>query len=199
MNMTATVKHEQFFEQDLLYKLKSTGNLKRRGEEQLFHQYFYFIKVGLKKYSLTEENVCDAYTDSVLAAIESICKGSFQAKSSLKTFLYQIFHNKCVDVLRKKATHRGRAHQTTDIGRVQMNLLDNSETIIEHLVQKADADLVKRKLKQLPGRSQLLLLLSADGYTDEEIAVEMNFKTRHVVKTSRLRCIRALRQLSKAS
>jgi hypothetical protein len=39
-----------------------------------------------------------------------------------------------------------------------------------------------------------LLALFADGFSDQEIAVAMEYKTAEVVKTSRLRCIDKLRQ-----
>ncbi len=52
-----------------------------KGEEQLFKKYFYFICKGINRYSLSEDNSFDAYSDTIIAAIKSVTNGSFQGKS----------------------------------------------------------------------------------------------------------------------
>jgi hypothetical protein len=76
-------------------------------------------------------------------------------------------------------------------------LSDTSKTVIQQLVDKSDIDLLKRRLDELGGTCRELLHLSADGYSDKEIAISMEYKTADVVKTSRLRCLERLRQLYK--
>jgi RNA polymerase sigma-70 factor (ECF subfamily) len=189
---------EHTAEQEILAKLKSPGIIRMKGEEQLFKKYFYFIRYGRNKYSLTEDNLFDAYSDTIIAAIRSITDDSFQKKSSLKTFLYQIFHNRCVDILRKKTALKSTINQTVSINEVEIFLSDNSQSVIDQLIKKADAEAFKQQINQLCSKSQRLMLLAAEGYTDKEIAIKMNFKTRDVVKTSRLRCMRTLRLLNRA-
>ncbi len=196
--MTCLTKQEHFAEQEILDKLRSSGIIRMKGEEQLFKKYFYFIQIGRNKYALTEDNLFDAYSDTIIAAIKSITNNSFQKKSSLKTFLYQIFHNRCVDILRKKTALKGSINQTVSINDLQIHLSDNSQSVIDQLIKKADAEAFKQQINQLCSKSQRLMLLAAEGYTDKEIAIEMNFKTGDVVKTSRLRCMRTLRSLNRA-
>jgi len=169
-----------------------------KGEEQLFNKYGYFINLGINKYSLPQDSISDAYSDSILAAIESIINRSFREKSSLKTFLFQIFQNKCIDILRKKTTRRNSVHRTAAIGNSQMHVSDPSQSVLEKLIERAEIDELKEQFKKLCDKRQRLLLLSAEGYTDNEIAMEMNFKTSFVVKTCRLRCIHSLRKLKNA-
>ena len=78
-------------------------------------------------------------------------------------------------------------------------LSDASKTIIQQLVEKADRSLLRQRLEELGAKCRELLLLSADGYTDREIAAELDYKSPDVVKTSRLRCLERLRQLYKNS
>jgi len=169
-----------------------------KGEEQLFKKYSYFMNVGVNKYSLSEDSLSDAYSDAILAAIESIINHSFQEKSSVKTFLFQIFQNKCIDSIRKKTTRRNSVHKTAAIDNARMDIADPSQSILDKLIERGEIDTLNQQLKKLCDKRQRLLLLSAEGYTDKEIAVEMNFKTRYVVKTSRLRCIHSLRKLKNA-
>lgn len=61
----------QFVEKAIVDNLRSTGVIRMKGEEQLFKQYMYFIRVGAKKYALAEDSLFDAYSDTVLAGIEA--------------------------------------------------------------------------------------------------------------------------------
>jgi RNA polymerase sigma factor (sigma-70 family) len=184
-------------DQEIIDNLRQAGAIKRKGEEQFFNLYSYFIQEGVRKYTITKEESFDAYSDSLLAAIEKISNGSFEGRSSLKTWLFQIFQNKCVDLLRKKTTNKNSIHKTVSVSEMLYQLSDASKTIIEQLVEKADVDLLKKKLSEMGNKCRELLMLSADGYSDKELSLQLAYKSADVVKTSRLRCLEKLRQLYK--
>lgn len=177
--------------------LLQAGAEKRKAEDALFTSYAYFIGQGRQKYTLTEEEAFDAYSDSVLAAIQKISAGAFEKRSSLKTWLFQIFQHKCVDLLRKKTTNKNSIHQTADVSDMLYQLSDTSKTIIQQLMEQADIDLLKKRLHELGTKCRELLLLSADGNSDKELSAQLAYKSADVVKTSRLRCLEKLRQLYK--
>jgi len=185
----------RFTEQDLIFSLLQDGITRRRGEDQLFEQYAYLMHDATRKHSITYDEAYDAYSDAVLSVIESISNRSFEGRSSLKTYLYQIFHNKCVDLIRKKSTNKYSVHRTVSLPDVLHELSDSAKLIIQQLAEKADLDLLKRKLNELGENCRRLLTLSAEGNADKEIAVLMDYKSSDVVKTSRLRCLEKLRQL----
>ena len=184
-------------DEELIDNLRQESSSKRKGEEQLFTSYTYFIREGMHKHALSEDEAFDAYSDTILSAIEKIRNGSFEGRSSLKTWLYQIFHNKCVDLLRKKTTNKHSVHQTTMINDWLLQLSDTGKSIIQNLIDKTDWDFLKQKLNELGDTCKRLLTLSAEGYSDKEIGELMEYKTADVVKTSRLRCLEKLRQLYK--
>lgn len=181
----------------LLDGLRQEGIEKRKGEEQLFITYDYFIREGIHKHSLSGDEAFDAYSDTILSAIEHIRNGSFEGRSSLKTWLYQIFHHKCVDLLRKRSTNKNSVYQTASISDWLFQLSDSSKSVIQKLSEKADWDFLKQKLNELGDNCRKLLTLSANGYSDKEISGLLEYKTADVVKTSRLRCLEKLRQLYK--
>ena len=196
MNSVKTLLHTA--DRKLTAGLLQGGIDRRRAEEQLFTSYVYFIKEGIKKYSLQEDEAFDAYSDSILSAIEKITNGSFESRSSLKTYLYQIFHNKCVDLLRKKTTNKYSVHKTLSIKESFFDISDAARSVIQRLVDKSDWAALRQKLDELGDNCRRALLLWADGHSDQEIATMIDYKTAAVAKTSRIRCLEKLRQLYKA-
>jgi RNA polymerase sigma factor (sigma-70 family) len=180
---------------ELINNLKGNDIERKKGEEGLFTAYTYFIKEGERKYALAHDDVFDAYADAVLAVIEKIRDNSFKGLSSIKTYLFQIFHNKCVDLLRKKTTNKQSVHQTAPISELMLQLSDSAKSIIHQLIEKTDFDLLKQKLNELGDNCKQLLLMWADGNSDKEIVSQLAYKTADVVKTTRLRCLDKLRQL----
>ena len=181
-------------DEDLITHLQQDPHLKRKAEDALFSRYVYFIKEGMNKYSLSEEEAFDAYSDTILYAIGSIAGNIFEKKSSLKTYLYRIFTNKCVDLIRKKTTNKNSIHQTASITDMLLKIADTARTVVQQLIEKTDMDTLASRLKQLGDKCKQMLALYADGYTDKEIAAALDYKTADVIKTSRLRCIEKLRQ-----
>ena len=189
---------QHFTDQEIVSGLLQSGTNRRRAEEQLFRQYNYFIHEGIRKYSLSNDESFDAYSDAVLSAIEKIITHSFEGRSSLKTWLFQIFHNKCVDLIRKKSTNKRSVHQTDEIKEGLHALADTARSVIQQLIDKADISLLRRQLQEIGDNCRKMLLLHADGYSDKEIALDMEYNSADVVKTSRLRCLEKLRQLYKS-
>ncbi|MBS1600965.1 MAG: sigma-70 family RNA polymerase sigma factor [Bacteroidetes bacterium] len=186
-------------DQEIIEQLKQQGIDKIKSEEQLFNRYVYFIREGMSKHALSEDDAFDAYSDTILSAIEKISNGTFEGRSSLKTYLYQIFHNKCVDLLRKKTTNKQSVHRTESITDKFMHMSDAAKSIVQQLVEKSDWDLLRQKLNELEDKCRKLLLMWADNYADKEISVALVYKSADVVKTSRLRCLDKLRQLYKTT
>ena len=182
-------------DEELISSLLQNNSYRRKAEEELFNRHAYFIREGISKYSLLEEEAFDAYSDTILQAIDNIIKGAFEKRSTLKTYLYRIFNNKCVDLIRKKTTNKSSIHQTTSISDMLSMIADSAKTIIQQLMEKADLDMLRNKMKELGENCRQLLAMFADGYNDKEIATAMQYKTADVVKTSRLRCLDKLRQL----
>ncbi len=185
-------------DREIVDNIQQGGAARRKGEEQLFNSYSYFIKEGISKYSFSEDDAFDVYSDTILTTINTLTNGSFEGRSSLKTYIYKIYHNKSVDLLRKKTTNKNSVHQTASITDMLFNISDTAKPVVERLIEKSDWSYLKQKLSELGENCKQILLLSTEGYTDKEIAVSLEFKTADVVKTSRLRCLDRLRKLYKS-
>lgn len=180
---------------EIIDNLTRDGNSRRKAEDQLFNGFSYFVKEGIRKYSLAEEEALDVYSDTIISAIEKITTGLFEGRSSLKTYLFRIFHNKCVDRIRQLTTNKNKIHRSAALADLLVaNLSDSAKSVIQLLVERSDFELLKKRLSELGDNCRKMLGLFADGYSDKEIAVAMEYKTAEVVKTSRLRCLEKLRQ-----
>ena len=184
-------------DKELISNLRQNSVAKRKAEDQLFSRYMYFIKEGMNKYSLVEEEAFDAYSDCILQAIDNIITGVFEEKASIKTYLYRIFNNKCVDLIRKKTTNKQGIHQTAEISHGMEMISDTAKTVVQQMIDNTNLQVLAIKLNQLADNCKKLLTMFADGFSDKEIASSMDYKSADVVKTSRLRCLEKLKQLYK--
>lgn len=182
-------------DEELIKSLQLNNFHARKAEETLFNQYAYFIREGMHKYAIQEEQSFDAYSDTVLHAIDNIRKGHFEGRSSLKTYLYRIFVNKCVDLIRKKTTNKESIHQTASVTDMLLLIADPAKTAVQQLIEQADREALNNNIRDLGENCGKLLLMFAEGYSDKEIAELVKYKSSDVVKTSRLRCLDKLRQL----
>jgi RNA polymerase sigma factor (sigma-70 family) len=179
---------------EIAQNLRRDGVVRRAAEEQLFNKYAYYIRRGCADHEITEDEAFDAYSDSILAAIDTITRGKFEHRSSLKTWLHKIFHNKCVDLIRKRTTNKTSVHRTRAIDDMMMQLSDTARPVIQQLIDKSEYQLLWQKLELLGEKCKKLLSLFAESYSDKEIAELAGYKTAEVAKTSRIRCLEKLRQ-----
>jgi RNA polymerase sigma factor (sigma-70 family) len=182
---------------EILTNLSLTGAPRLRSEELLFNKYRYFIREGVLKYHIKEEESFDAYCDAILAFIREHQNGRFEGRSSLKTYIYKIFLNKCVDLVRKNSTNKRSVFQTSMISDRLEQLSDTSRNILQQLIEKADYSMLRQQIQLLGENCQKMLMYWADNFSDREIAVVLEYKSADVVKTSRLRCLEKLKQLYK--
>lgn len=189
------MKSSTLDENNIISGLQEGGTQRRLFERKLYEHFFYLIKQGVWKYGLSEDICASAYSDTIISLIENIVSRRFEGKSSLKSYTYQIFMNKCVDEMRKKTTNKGRiSYEAKEIDSFITNLPDGARDIVQQMIDRSDQSLLMQKLKELGEKCRELLLLFEDGYSDNEIAHQMQYNSAQVVKTTRLRCLEKLRE-----
>src|SRR5215213_1375257 len=91
-------------DQEIIEGLSARNNQRPIYEKELYQKYNYFINEGCRKYNMNFDDGFSAYSDAVLSVIHNVIDNSFANRSSLKTYLYKVFSNKCIDFVRKKTT-----------------------------------------------------------------------------------------------
>ena len=180
---------------DIVNGILASGSQVRVFENRLYDKFVYLIREGVWKHKLTEDECSMAYSDTVLTVIENIQKGKFEGRSELKTYVYQIFNNKCVDAIRKNTTNKQQVNRGAPIDDYLYILPDETRGIIETLISRFDASLLQKRIAELGEKCKQMLLAWGEGFMDQEIAAEMGYQSAAVVKTSRLRCLEKLKVL----
>ena len=179
---------------DLITGIRAGGAQRRLYENKLYEKYSYLVADGVRKHRLAEDDCASAYSDSILTIFENISSGRFEGRSELKTYLYQIFTNKCVDAIRKKTTNRSSVHDAFSLDDSLMQLPDAARSAVQNLIAQSDVDVLHRHLNELGDKCRSMILLWGEGYSDDEIAATMTYNSAAVAKTSRLRCLDKLRE-----
>ena len=182
---------------DIVAGLQADGSSRVSIENRFYEKYLYLIRTAMHKHRLDEADCTSAYDDAVLAVIDHISSGRFLGQSTLKTYLYQLFTNKCVDLIRKKTTNREQVNNGVSIDDALLQLPDPARTVVQHLIMQGDAEQLHRHLHTIGDKCRQMLLAWGGGYSDEEIAQQMSYNTSSVAKTSRLRCLEILREAYK--
>lgn len=179
---------------DIIAGIQGGGPTRHSAENRLYEKYLFMVRAGERKHQLAYEDCVSAYDDAILAVIEHIITGRFLGQSKLETYLYQIFTNKCVDLIRKKTTNREQVHNGVSIDDTLLQLPDQARTVVQQLIMQNDTDRLHQHLQNLGDKCRQMLLAWGEGYSDEEIAQQLNYNTASVAKTSRLRCLERLRE-----
>ena len=179
----------------LISGILSKDGQRRTFENRLYEQYSYLIREGTWKHKLTSDECSMVYSDTILTTIEHIQTNRFEGRSGLKTYVYQIFNNKCVDLLRKNATNRQQVHRGDTLDDYMNILPDDSRSIIQQLIDQYDQEILQQRLRETGEKCRQMLKAWSEGFMDQEIAAEMGYQSAAVVKTSRLRCLEKLREL----
>lgn len=184
----------QLSDAELMAGIRAGGTQRRLYENKLYLKYQHFIAEGVRKHRLTEDDCASAYSDTILAVFDNISNGRFEGRSELKTYITQIFNNKCVDAIRKKTTNRSSVHDAYSLDDALMQLPDESRSIVQMLIAQSDVEKLQRHLRDLGDKCRSMILSWGEGYSDDEIAQTMGYNSAAVAKTSRLRCLEKLRE-----
>lgn len=174
--------------------LKSDNNKRPYFEKELYLKYNYFIDEGCRKFRLPYEDSFSAYSDAVMSVIHNVIVNDFEKRSLLKTYLFQIFSNKCIDLVRKNMAVKQSVHQPSVVPELLGQLPDATKSVVEKIIERQKVEEVKRYLDEIGNKCKEILLLFEDGYTDNEIAKKLEYNNAAVVKTTRLRCLDRIKQ-----
>lgn len=182
------------YEISIIEGIRANDRSRASFERKLYDSYKYLVDEGCRKFHITQEDSFTAYSDAVLSVICNIMADRFDGRSSLKTYLYQVFSNKCIDLVRKNTTNKQQVNHSVTSPELLVQLPDAARTVIERLVDQQKMDVIQKQMAILGQKCKEILLLFEDGFSDREISEKLEYSTAAVAKITRLRCLEKLRE-----
>lgn len=175
-------------EEILLADIRLGGLQQERAMSDLFRRYHAFIGMGQGRYRLSESQAMQAYSDTLLSFRRQVLTERFRGDSQIKTYLFKIFSNKCVDIIRK------RPSKEVDGLDEARNIPNESDNVLRKIIIQEEMDKLMGEFKKLGETCQQILLLAEYlGYTSAEIAEKIGFKNAHSVTSKKHKCLQRLR------
>ncbi|MEL6253682.1 MAG: sigma-70 family RNA polymerase sigma factor [Bacteroidota bacterium] len=183
-------KKPVYTDQHLIESIQSGGKKREEAITILFDLHRGFLFKIKRKLFLSEEELQDAYVDSILKVGNQITLGKFRGDSKLSTYLYSIFFNKCVDLSRRK-----KSNQITLV-EPQLEMEDAVGNLWDLMEVKDELKQLKSALSKMGENCQHVLLdWGYYGYSMEEIAERRNLKNPQSAKSLKYKCLKKLREL----
>ncbi|MEL7534658.1 MAG: sigma-70 family RNA polymerase sigma factor, partial [Bacteroidota bacterium] len=93
-------KKAKYEEEAMISAIKKGGFDRQRAAQIIFDAHQGLVYKGKQKYRLNEDDATDLYADAVVSMMRQVENDRFKGDSSLFTFLYRIFNNRCLNFIR---------------------------------------------------------------------------------------------------
>jgi len=171
-------------DQNFIDGILTGGSVMQKTVERFYHDNFNLVYKTIGSHHLIKEEALDAYSDAVTAFVENIRNMKFRGDSKCRTYFIRIFHNKCIDIIRKNATNR-IDKDTISLDNMGMDLIQE--------VADEDQDIsLPDFLVQLSEICREVLMDWSDGYSMEDIAVRNGLRNAHTARSKRYNCFKQL-------
>ncbi len=183
-----------YSDEELIAGIQQGGITRDKHLTYIFDQYAGFVVKLQQEKRLTLSEAKDAYVDAVVALGEKVANGKFQGNSKLSTYLYRIFSNKCIDVIRKKTARQ------VDMTYELPDLKDPEKNLLDALAIRDQAGLLKEMVQELGAKCQQILMDWAyHGYKMDEIAQRAGLKDADSAYSQKYKCLKKLRERIKST
>jgi RNA polymerase sigma factor (sigma-70 family) len=151
----------------------------------LYDSYFPAIKNHVMKNSGSQDDVSDVFQDTIIVLYRQITEENLNLTADLKGYFFGIARNVWSAQLRKNQKVTGLEIDIAD---------EDADEYADPLMERV----VSRAFQKLRPDQQRILSLFSDGYSYEDIAVQMNLKNELYARRKKYLCKEALLDLVKA-
>lgn len=183
-------KKGKYSDAELIEGIKAGGLRRQRMTQTFFDTHRGLVIKGVRQFRITEEAAADIYTDSIINLMRQVENDHFKGDSTLFTYLFTIFKNKCLNYLRDQKP------QPINWKEEFLALPDYAQNALDQLINKESLDNLYGFLKKLGDKCrQILWDTLYYGYNADEVAERMGYKDSNSVYITKHRCLKKLEQL----
>jgi len=179
----------------LIEEIIQGGPKQEKAIQYLYEQCFYMVHDGRSKYhQLDDDDLLTAYNNAIIAVRRQILNHGFRGESAISTYLQKIFSNRAIDIIRSKTSNRVMSVEFLP------EQPDDSQDILSNWVREEQLALVRKKLLELGGVCEKILILSEYfNHTSQQIAEAIGFSNANSVNSKKYSCLQKLRELMKSA
>ena len=179
-----------YSDREVIEGIQAGGLQQERMVNQLFDRHKGLVIQAKQKHSLAEEEARDAYTDAVVALRRQIISGSFRGESKISTYLYRIFQNKCIDIIRKHSAEK--MEMSYEMPEVE----DHAQDIFHHISVQEDFQRAGLAMNKIGSQcKQLLMDCLFHKYSMDEVAQRANLPNSRVASDRKYKCLKKLKKV----
>lgn len=174
----------------MIAAIKMGGRKRQEAAQTIFDAHQGLVYKGIQKYRIDEEAAADLYADAVVSLMRQVENDRFKGDSSLFTFLYTIFNNRCLNYL------RDQKRQAVEWADELPDYPDFARNALQQLISSESLERLKGMMLKIGEKCQKLLWDSLyHGFTSEELAQRLGYKDAASVYTVKYRCMKKLTDL----
>ena len=178
---------DRYSDGEIIRLIKSGGDDRSKGIVNLYNRsrermlLYLTSKVG-------EVEAEEVFQEAFLNLVVNVEKGRFKGKSTLYTYLTAIANNLCLKLFTK---------QGKDVSLIEWEDPISEEDTHTKVVNDEMAELVDAVMAKLNDKQREVLLLTMQRYSAKEIAKKLNYKDETVVRITKSRALKKLRDIIK--
>lgn len=182
-------------DEQLIGDILEGGAHQEKAIRQLYEECFFMVREGRTKFrQLSDDELISAYNSAILALRQQLLGRRFRGDSALSTYLYKIFSNRSIDILRRKTSNRMLPLEYAP------DISDDSSNPLANWIREEQIALVREKLSALGGVCEKILHYSEYlNYTAQEIAEAIGFSNANSVNSKKYSCLQKLRELMRSA
>ncbi len=152
------------------------------GYKSFFEDFYPTLCLFANNYLNDEANSADVVQDAFIYIWKRT--DTIINLSAAKTYLYKYVKNRCINILRDSKRHE----------EILKEKLDSEIFYRDNLIEQETYNLIYQSIKDLSPQAQKVIELSLDGFSNNEIALELKLSVNSV-KTVKKRAFKALREV----
>ena len=181
-----------YSDQILIAYMQAGGTQRERSVRILFDRHTNWVPVMCRQYRLNEDDVLSAYLDAIMALHNQVRMNRFRGASSIKTYLYTIFKNKCLDLLRKESSSKVKVLLNESL----LEVYDEYSDLVRAISNREELERVKRCFGQ-QGKfcKHFLLDIFFNDFNTEELKKKYQMKDAKQIRNRKHKCMEKFRKL----
>lgn len=175
---------------ELITAIQAGGTARERATAHLYRQCEGFVYEKVAGLYLEPEQRREAYHLALAKGLAAIAEGQLRSQASVGAYLYQIYRRTCVDMQRAATSMKQQVWQAR---------VDELPDYVARFIPQPDLPDLMQKLERVMDQlgkncKELILQTEYWGYSLQEVAAQLGYKSVGSATTTKSRCMDKLRQ-----